>query len=115
MNVKIHYGHIGRTESLESYIQERLEKLAEKFSLRESSTFEVFVEGEHQVPDGLPSMFKTSIILSRPHKTNVVAQKSDKNFYRAFTTATAAIQTMLRKEHSQKKKDRSHYGHSAAV
>lgn len=115
MNVKIHYGHIGRTESLESYIQDRLEKLAEKFSLRESSNFEVFIESEHQAPDGLPTMFKVNLVLSRPHKTNSVAQKSDKNFYKAFTSATAAINTMLRREHSQKKKDRSHYGQSVAV
>lgn len=106
MKTTIHYGHIGRTETLEQHIQEKIERVAQRFQLNldSGSSFDVYIERTNPIQSSGAPEFEAKIVLSRSRKPQLVAHKRSETFYKAFAETVQTVNKLLRREHATSRK-----------
>lgn len=105
MVLNIHYGHLGRSESIENFVKSQVEKIASRYKA-DNLHFEVWIEKNHAKLDGLAQDFCANIELRRPHKPSLFVKKTAENFYEAVAKGVDVINRKLRQEHIFKKTKR---------
>jgi len=108
--MNIFFRDIGKTESLDAYLSEKVGSTIESFlKYDENASVTIRIELDRHRTQGRKPSFNCEIILKPTHqKGTIKVHKNGEDFYSAVNAATAALRAILRRRSTRKAQHRRH-------